>query len=58
MREIRSYGSVRGATRESRPYRDLFLRRFTKVVESSIQSRRIASTREIFSFLCCHGLQR
>jgi len=22
MREIRSYGSVRGATRESRPYRD------------------------------------
>ena len=23
MREIRSYGSVRGATRESRPYRDL-----------------------------------
>lgn len=22
MREMRSYGSVRGATRESRPYRD------------------------------------
>jgi len=36
MREIRSYGSVRGATRENRPYRDLFATLGEKSIDRAV----------------------